>query len=115
MLHVEPLYSLVFNYSISDFHPIGHYFILWFWGRIFGFSEVAIRMPSVLFGVITIYILYLLGKEIFSRKVGLIAALLLAVNPLHIYYSQEARVYSFACLAVALNIYLFYKLIKKLR
>lgn len=109
------LWSYITKYPIGDFHPPGYFFILWIWGHIFDFSEVSIRMPSVIFGILTIWLIYLIGKELFSKKVGLIAALFLTLAPLHIYYSQEARTYSFAAFAVSLSFYWLFKLIKGVR
>lgn len=107
------LVDLVTQYARADFHPPGWFIILWFWGKLFGYSEIAVRLPSVIFGVITIYITYLIGKKLVSKKLGIIAALLISINPLHIYYSQEARMYSLATLAVSINILLLIKLVKK--
>ncbi|MBI2196515.1 glycosyltransferase family 39 protein [Candidatus Daviesbacteria bacterium] len=101
------LWGMVTQYAVADFHPPGWFIILWVWGKTFGYSEIAVRIPSVIIGVLTIYITYLLGKKLISKNVGLIAALLLAINPLHIYYSQEARMYALAALAVSLNMLLF--------
>lgn len=104
--------GMVTQYAIADFHPPGWFMILWLWGKIFGYSEVTVRMPSVIFGTLSIYVIYLIGKKLISKKIGLLAALLLAINPLHIYYSQEARMYAFAALAVVVNIYLLINLFK---
>lgn len=105
-------WGMITQYAIADFHPPGWFMILWTWGKVFGYSEIAVRMPSVIIGVLTIYVTYLLGKKLISKNVGLVAAGLLAINPLHIYYSQEARMYALATLAVAVNILLLIKLIK---
>ncbi len=106
------LWGILTQYAVADFHPPGWFAVLWVFGKVFGYSEIALRMPSVLFGVITIYLVYLIGKRLVSKKVGLLAALLLSINPLHIYYSQEARMYSLAALAVSLNMLFFINLIK---
>lgn len=106
------LIDLVTQYARADFHPPGWFILLWGWTKVFGYSEIAVRMPSVIMGVLSIWIVFLLGKKLFSKNVGLVAALLLAVNPLHIYYSQEARMYVMATLAVLINIFLLAKLIK---
>lgn len=106
------LFDLLTQYSRADFHPPGWFIILWFWTKVFGYSEVAVRMPSVIFGTLTIWFVYLIAKKLVSKKLGLLAALIIAVNPLHIYYSQEARMYSLATLAVLANILLLIKLIK---
>lgn len=105
-------FDLITGYLKGDFHPPGWSVILWLWTQIFGISEVSIRMPSVIFGVLTIFIVYLIGKKLLSEKLGIIAALLICLNPLHIFYSQEARMYSMATLAVSINILLFIKYLK---
>src|SRR3989344_1383984 len=79
-------------YLPTDFNPPLSYLINFGFSRIFGYSEVALRMPSVIFGVITVWLVYKLG--------GKWPALLLATSGLHLYYSQEARAYSLATLAV---------------
>ena len=104
--------GMIGEYARADFHPPGWFMILWFWTRLFGISEMAVRMPSVIFGVLTIYVVFLLGQKLHSKALGLFSALLLAINPLHIYYSQEARMYALATLAVSINFLLFIKLIK---
>lgn len=102
----------VSKYTIGDFHPPGWFAVLWFFGRIFGYSEVAVRFPSVIFGLITIFLTYLIGKELFSKRVGVLAALFLTLAPLHIFYSQEARMYSLSAFAVTCAMYFLIKLTK---
>ena len=91
----------------GDFHPPLYYIILKYWSNIFGTSEIALRIPSIIFGIITVYIIYLIGKKLFDKKVGLLSSLLLATSGLHIYYSQEARMYSLATMLVSASIYFF--------
>lgn len=78
---------------INDFHPPLYYWLTHCWLQ-FGRSEWFLRLPSLFFGVATVYLIYLLGKKIFNERIGLISALFLAVAPYHLYYSQEARMYS---------------------
>lgn len=107
--------GMVTEYAKADFHPPGFFMISWIWNNFFGIGETTIRIPSVIFGILTIYIIYLIGQKLHSKSLGLLSALLLAINPLHIYYSQEARMYALATLAVSINIFLFIKLIKRER
>lgn len=106
------LLGMITQYAQADFHPPGFFMIIWIWGKIFGYSEVVMRIPSVIFGVLTVYAVYLLGNKLYSKTLGLLSALLLAVNPLHVFYSQEARMYSLAALAVVLNFFLLVKLLR---
>lgn len=107
------LLGMITEYAKADFHPPGYFIILWVWTKLFGINEVFVRIPSVIFGVVTIYVIYVIGQKLHSKSLGIISALLLAINPLHIYYSQEARMYSLAVMAVSINIFLFIKLINK--
>ena len=61
---------------------------------LFGESEFVLRFIPALLGVLTIPVMYLIGKEFMDQDVGIIAAALLAFSPFHIFYSQEARAYA---------------------
>lgn len=91
----------------GDFHPPLHYLIEKYWTLIFGYSEIALRAPSILFGLWTIYVTYLIAKKIFNERVALISAVLMTTSGLSIYYSQEARMYSLAAFLVSALFYLF--------
>lgn len=101
----------VTKYPIGDFHPPGWFAILWIWGHIFGFSEISVRLPSVILGVATVGFTFLLGRELFNKRVGILAAFFLAIAPLHIYYSQEARMYVLAVLSAILSFYFLNRLV----
>jgi mannosyltransferase len=76
----------------------------------FGNSEGMVRLLSVIPGALTIPLLYLLGKRLFGRGPGMLAAALFALNPCAIACSQEARAYSFLLLAVVISTYSFVRL-----
>jgi mannosyltransferase len=102
-----PLTDIFTRFLPGDFHPPLYYLIIKYWSIVFGYSEVALRIPSVLFGLGTIYITYLIAKKIFNKNVGLLSALLVATSGLLIYYSQEARMYCLAAFLVSWLVYLF--------
>jgi uncharacterized membrane protein len=72
-----------------------------------GANEFWLRLPSVIFGTLTILLAYRCGLELHQKNVGLIAALLIAVNPYHIWYSQEGRMYALLGF-VAVGAYIFF-------
>jgi mannosyltransferase len=82
-----------------------YYVLLHCWMKI-GSSEAFVRGLSVIFAVATVPLIYALGKRLFGRVVGLIAALLLAINWYHIFYSQEARSYALTIFLVTLSTWL---------
>jgi len=89
-----------------------YYVILKYWIFLFGKSELSLRFPSVLFGILSILLIYRLGRITFNRKVGIISAFILAISPMHIWYSQEARGYSLSVLLTMLVVYFFYTILK---
>lgn len=105
--------QIITRFSPGDFHPPLYYLILKVWGSVFGYSEIGLRSLSVVAGVASIYIVYLLARKLFNRQTALIASGLLATSGLHLYYSQDARMYVLASFFVLLAVYFFVKTIKE--
>jgi 4-amino-4-deoxy-L-arabinose transferase-like glycosyltransferase len=88
--------------TAADIQPPLYYLLLHGWIHLFGDNEWAVRSLSVLWGVLAVPLMYILALKLFhSRLAGLLAAFLLAISPLHLWYGQEARMYSlltFLCL-----------------
>jgi hypothetical protein len=72
-------------------HPL--HFLLTQISTTFSDSEFFARLPSALLATGTVVTLFVLGKRVFGTWVGLLAALLLAAAPFHVWYAQEARPY----------------------
>jgi len=79
---------------------------------IFGISEVSARIVSVIFGTLTVPLVYLLGKEL-GKRIGLIAALITTFSVFEIAVAQEARMYAQFQFFYLLTAYLFYMSLKK--
>ncbi|MDP2649589.1 MAG: glycosyltransferase family 39 protein [bacterium] len=88
----------------ADFQPPFFYFLVHFW-MMLSHSEIILRILPALFGLATIYIVYLIGKKMFDEKIALLSSLFLAISPYHIYYSQELRMYSLLAFLGTLSIY----------
>ncbi|MGH2889396.1 MAG: glycosyltransferase family 39 protein [Solirubrobacteraceae bacterium] len=84
--------------------PPLYYVLLWLWSRVFGTGAVGLRSFSALCGTLTIPIMWAIGRRLVSERVGLVAALLTAVNPLLFWYAQEARSYSLLLLLSAVSL-----------
>lgn len=93
-----------FNYEmiLREGFPYLYFYILHFFYAIFGYTEVAARLVSALGGIASIYAIYLLGRELINKNVGLFAALILALSEYNIYISQDARPYSLYVFATIL-------------
>ncbi|UCC64016.1 MAG: glycosyltransferase family 39 protein [Anaerolineae bacterium] len=96
----QSLPGLLAGVSGSD-HPPLHSLLLHGWIALAGRSEFAVRYLSLWWGVLGVALLCLLGKRLFDEPTALLATALLAISPFHVWYSQEARMYS---LAVALSL-----------
>lgn len=100
------------TYALADFQPPLYHFIGWIITSVAGYSEVALRTPSLLAGVATVYYTSRLGELLGGKKVMYIAGLITATNPLLIYYSQEGRTYGLTTFFVTAAMYYFYRSIK---
>jgi len=91
-----PLKHLVTEYIKGDFNPPLFHIVLHFWTKVFGTSEISLRFPSVIFGVLTVFFTYKISQIIFKNKtlkienwelkISEVVALLTATAPLLIYY-----------------------------
>jgi mannosyltransferase len=81
--------------------------VLHFWTRVFGNSEAAVRSMTVALAGFAVPVMYLLGRRLFGRSAGLVAALLLAVAPFFVQFEQTARSYALVVLLVLLSSYFF--------
>lgn len=91
--------------TARDVHPPFYYELLGVWMRLFGSSEVIVRALSVLVGVGTVGVLYLLVKRVRNYHTALIAALFAAVGPMLVRYSQETRMYALEGLLMVTALY----------
>ncbi len=94
--------------SFQRIFPPLYYLMLHFWLPL-GTSEVAVRLLSVLCGLVSVLGVYALARELFDQRVAWLSAFLLAISPLHLWYSQEARMY---IVVAALGIWAAYFLLR---
>ena len=91
--------------SAGESTPQLYYIVAWAWAKVFGTSEVGLRSLSALLGTATIPLAYALGRDLVSRRAGLVAAAVCAFNPLLVWYSQEARSYALLILLTGLSLF----------
>ncbi len=83
---------------------------VWPLAREFGLSEFWLRAPAALAGLLAVPLAGLLGRRLCGARTGRLLALLLAVSPFHLWYSQEARGYSFLMLFAIVSTLAFLRL-----
>ena len=94
--------------TAGDIHPPLYYWLLHSWAFLAGWSPFALRFLSVCLSLLAVPLIYRLGRLLSGRRlVGLLAALILALSPMHVYYAQEARMYALvATLGLASTVWL---------
>jgi 4-amino-4-deoxy-L-arabinose transferase-like glycosyltransferase len=75
----------------SDVHPPCYTFFMLVWEALLGDSELVVRLPSLLFGCASIWMFFVVVRGWFGRKTAWLATGLMAVSPVHIWYSHEAK------------------------
>ncbi len=80
-------------------HPPLYFLLLKAWVAIAGVSAFSVRFFSAWFNTLLVPAVYAFANRRISRRTGQFAALLIALSPLYIVYSQEARVYALLPLA----------------
>ena len=109
------LQTLLTQYTIGDFHPPLYHLLIWSWLQMLPANEITARLPSVIFALGTIVFAWMTADTLREKNdrahaTAAIAAMLIATSGLHIYYSQEARMYAQAAFFTTLTLFAFVKL-----
>ena len=81
--------------------------------RYLGQSDFVLRLLPMIFGLLSIFAIYKVGKTLFNQRVALLGAFLLSVSPFHIYYSQELRPYSLFTFLSLMSLHLLIRALKE--
>jgi uncharacterized membrane protein len=84
--------------------PPLYFALAWVWAKFFGSGEAGLRSLSAVLATATIPVAYLAARDLVSRRAGVVTALLVAVNPLLVWYAQEARSYALLVLLSTLSL-----------
>lgn len=97
----------------SSPHPPGYFISLHYWLTLVGATPLTARLFSVVVGVGAVLFTYGVGRELFTARTGVVGALLLALSPMHIQYSQEARMYALLSFLTVASTYFFVRLLNR--
>jgi mannosyltransferase len=86
----------------SESSPPLFFILAWLASKL-GDPSVLIRLPTLILGVATIPVVYLLGREVLSPRAALIGAAIFAIDPFNMYYGIEARPYATLAFFIALS------------
>lgn len=108
---VERSTALIIEGAAGDIHPPGYYLLLQGWRALAGESEFALRGFSALCGVLMVAFTAAIGRRAGGWLTALGSALFVALNPLAVYYGQEARMYALLGLCSALTLWTAQRLV----
>jgi uncharacterized membrane protein len=92
----------------AEEHPLGYYIPLWLWMKAFGESLIAVRLLSIIAGLILVYLVYCIALERLSdTRTAYLSAVLAALSPFLVHYAQEIRMYSFLAMWLLLATYAY--------
>jgi len=97
-----------FGGSAAEEHPLGYYTLLWVWMKIFGESLIAVRLFSIIAGLVSVYLVYLIALEALSdAKSARLSMVFASLAPFQVHYAQEIRMYSFLAMWLLLATYAY--------
>jgi mannosyltransferase len=99
--------KLIANVVHQEGSPPLYFIAVWGWTKLFGDSDTAFRSLSAVAGTVTVPVVYAVARELTrSRRIARVAAVLVALNPMFVWFSQEARAYSLFALVGSLSLLL---------
>jgi hypothetical protein len=115
----EPTFRAIWDVLAADRHPPLYFIALGYWSRIAGDSHLALRLPSMLMGVLTVAMIYRIGADTFGRTarpgredVAWYGMLMFAILPVAVYYSQEIRHYGWFVASAVWSSLLFVRILR---
>lgn len=98
---------------LRNCHTPLYYLYLKLWMFFFNDSDISLRISSVLPSLISVIVMFFVGKELKNEKLGLLTALLTSISSFNIYFAQEVRLYSLLFLFSSLTLLFFIRTIKE--
>jgi len=103
--------EITYGVQLGDTHPALVQLFLFYWVKLFGYSEIAIKLPFLLCGIAAIGLIYRFGCRFFSYKTGLTAAAIVSMSFIFLLYSSYARMYITGVLFCLLLLYAAYRIV----
>lgn len=113
MYHAQFSFSELVGYLKNYNNPPLFELILHAWIKVFGISELSVRVLPMLFSSASVIWIYLIGRDFFNTRVAVLASLLFTFSTMQIWYAHDCRVYSLFLLLTLISFYLFFTLLKQ--
>ena len=106
IFHAQMGISEIINELKGGNNPPLYEIFLHFWIKMFGISPFSVRFPSLLFGTLNVFFIYLISKRFFNLRIAILSVILVSFSNYHLFFSHEARVYTLFALLTTVSFYL---------
>lgn len=100
---------------ITDIHPPFYFLTLKGWLALFGETRDAARYFSVVLGALCVAVIYLIGRQLFTARIALLAMAFVATFPTAVHYAREIRMYPLFTLLFLISFLFYLKMVQDLR
>ncbi len=108
----ESLKEVISLVAQTEAAPPTHYIFLHYWMMLFGHSEFSVRLPSVIFSILAIVVLFSIALRLFDERVAILSTLFISTSMLQVLFAQEARMYAMFTFLSLLAAYFFVRILQ---
>lgn len=105
--------EVIKSIELTEGKPFLSHMLLHFWMDYFGNSEFSLRFMYLIFGTLSIFVIFFVSKNLFDWRIGLLSSLMLSTSMIQVLYSQEIRSYTLFALLTLCSYYFFIRIIKE--
>lgn len=99
-----------FKYWLLETNPFLYNLVLRGWIFVFGQGETTVRVPSIIFALLTIVLIYYLAQKLISKRAAVVATLIISLSGIHLFISSETRTYAMFVLLTTISFCWFIKI-----